>query len=213
HRVPVGRSHRCLADRVFESSLLGISHTQGRAASRSDVPRADVGVERVDMIRLDRNNLIYGLIFIVTSNFKVNTQAASALVSPGSCEIKSEIGCRAGPPIKSRVQWQLLETAIKDQVVLHVGIGTFNRAPALEVLPHMRGLLDSARTDQALEVRLNRREGKGPRVCCDERPNVVGCVVLSLSAQAIYEAHLDGRLNSITISQHLLKDDVGLEHS
>src|SRR2546423_147664 len=188
--MPLGRSDGRLANGVFESSLLGVTHAQDWAASRGDVLRADVGLERVCTTRIDWHNLIYGLIFIVRTNCKVHTKAMRTVVSPGGCEIQSKIICRAGPPIKPRVQRQPFETAVEDQVVLCLDVRPFDNSPALQVLPDMRGLLDSAQIDEALEVGLNRGQRKRTRVCCDEAPNTVGCVVVALGAQEIYVARL-----------------------
>src|SRR5437588_2944703 len=102
HWVPLGRSHGRLTNSVFESSL-GVTHAQARAASRGDVLRADVGLQRVRAIGMDGHNLIYQLIFIVRTNCKVHTKAMRTVVSSGSCEIQSKIICRTGPPIKPRI--------------------------------------------------------------------------------------------------------------
>src|SRR5438552_2479173 len=190
HWVPLGCSHGRLANSVFESSLLGVTHAQARAASRGDVLRANVGLQRVRTIGMDWHNLIYQLIFIVRTNCKVHTKAMRTVVSSGGCEVQSKIICRAGPPIKPRVQRQSFETAVEDQVVLFLDVRPFDNSPALQVLPDMRGLLDSAQIDEALEVEVNRRQRKRTRVCCDVAPNTVGCVVVALGAQEIYVARL-----------------------
>src|SRR5205807_1626232 len=124
--MPLGCSHGSLANSVFESSLLGVTHAQARAASRGDVLRADVGLQRVRTTSMDWHNLIYGLIFIVRTNCKVHTKAMSTVMSSGSCEIKSKIICRAGPPIKPRIQRQSFETAVEDQVVLFLDVRPFD---------------------------------------------------------------------------------------
>src|SRR5207302_7867998 len=116
--MPLGCSHGSLANSVFESSWLGVTHAQARAASRGDVLRADVGLQRVRTIRMDWHNLIYGLIFIVRTNCKVNTKAMSTVMSSAGCEIQSKIICRPGPPIKPSIQGQLFKTAVENQVGL-----------------------------------------------------------------------------------------------
>src|SRR2546429_9351111 len=108
----------------------------------------------------------------------------------GGCEIQSKIICRAGPPIKPRIQRQLFKIAVENQVVLLLAVGTFDHPQSLKVLPDMRALLDSAETDQAFKVGLNRRQGKRTMVCCDEAPNTVGSIVVTPGAQEINVAHL-----------------------
>src|SRR5437867_3077912 len=78
-------------------------------------------------------------------------------VSPGSGEIDRKIRQRAGPPVKPRVQGELLEITVEYQVVPFIRRGPCHDSQPLEILPDVRGLFDSSELDQALDVRLSRR--------------------------------------------------------
>ena len=192
--------------------MLRIAHAQVGAGVGSNVFRPDVCLQSVGVIRENRNDLISGLIRFVAVDREVHSEAAGAMVSARRGEIDSEIsGLVRLPPIKPGVQRSLLKISVENQIFILRYPGRSYRSHPLQIPPDRLGFVNAIARDEALEVRLDCREGNRVKMGFNRPPDPVSGIIVPLPAQEIDVGNFE--LCIRMIRHRLLKEDVRAQHS